>query len=132
MTIAATRSQGSDTPRQVDLSGPRNLLNGLYLEMSAEIDEAVATAAAITGAGERFGGDEGDTGLRSAQRDQEITVLASLRARRKQIERALARVEAGTYGLCETCGEQIPVERLEAFPAVTECVGCRRTTEMRD
>ena len=39
-----------------------------------------------------------------------------------QIDAALARVEAGTYGRCEVCGVEIPVERLEARPTARTCV----------
>jgi DnaK suppressor protein len=38
--------------------------------------------------------------------------------------RALERVEAGTYGICETCGKAIPIERLEVLPYTTLCVEC--------
>lgn len=38
--------------------------------------------------------------------------------------RALERVDAGTYGICETCGKAIPLERLEVLPYTTLCVEC--------
>jgi DnaK suppressor protein len=41
-----------------------------------------------------------------------------------EIERALARLDAGEYGSCEDCGGAIPVERLEAIPHTTTCVAC--------
>jgi DnaK suppressor protein len=41
-----------------------------------------------------------------------------------EIERALARFDAGEYGSCEDCGVAIPVERLEAIPHTTTCVAC--------
>ncbi|MEZ0446824.1 TraR/DksA family transcriptional regulator [Cellulomonas sp. ICMP 17802] len=40
------------------------------------------------------------------------------------IERALAKVDDGTYGVCEVCGDAIPAGRLEARPTATTCVGC--------
>jgi RNA polymerase-binding transcription factor DksA len=132
MTATATRrTKRGPAQRQVDLSGPRELLQGLYLELSAEIDEASALAATVADGAEQFVGDEGDTGLLTSQREQSITVLATIRSRREQVERALERVEAGTYGICETCGQQIAAERLEASPAVTECIACRRNSERR-
>lgn len=42
--------------------------------------------------------------------------------------RALERVEAGTYGLCESCGKAIPIERLEALPYSNLCVECAART----
>lgn len=49
----------------------------------------------------------------------------------REIDRALARLAAGTYGLCEDCGGPIPVERLEALPATPVCVECKRRTVMQ-
>ncbi|NIR37045.1 MAG: hypothetical protein GWN07_13970, partial [Actinobacteria bacterium] len=43
-----------------------------------------------------------------------------------KVERALERVEEGTYGICESCGESIPVARLEVLPYATTCVSCAR------
>jgi DnaK suppressor protein len=42
----------------------------------------------------------------------------------RKVDRALERVEAGTYGLCESCGNAIPVERLDVLPYSTLCVEC--------
>lgn len=47
-----------------------------------------------------------------------------LRAEAGQIRVALARIEAGTYGSCANCGEDIPPERLAAQPVATRCVKC--------
>jgi DnaK suppressor protein len=41
-----------------------------------------------------------------------------------KIDDALVKMEVGTYGLCETCLEAIPMERLKALPHSTECVSC--------
>lgn len=46
------------------------------------------------------------------------------RAELAQVERALQRIEAGTYGRCETCGEDIAPGRLEALPETATCVDC--------
>ncbi len=50
-------------------------------------------------------------------RDKEATHLV-------QIETALRRIEAGTFGACETCGKPIAPERLEALPWAVDCVDC--------
>jgi RNA polymerase-binding transcription factor DksA len=41
-----------------------------------------------------------------------------------EIDEALARWDAGTYGICSDCGRGIPLERLRARPAATRCVAC--------
>jgi len=45
------------------------------------------------------------------------------------VERALERLEAGRYGLCERCGRPIPPERLRAVPAATRCAPCQAAAE---
>jgi RNA polymerase-binding transcription factor len=47
----------------------------------------------------------------------------------REIDEALVRIEAGTYGTCERCGQPIPEERLDAVPYAVLCVPCRRTEE---
>ena len=41
-----------------------------------------------------------------------------------KVDRALARIEAGEYGICESCSKAIPVERLDVLPYATLCVEC--------
>lgn len=57
--------------------------------------------------------------------------LAELEAKElNQIERALAKLKQGTYGVCEGCQKKIPVARLNALPFSTTCVSCQREMEM--
>ncbi len=49
----------------------------------------------------------------------------------KKIEKALARIEDGTYGVCEACGEPIGKMRLMAFPRATLCLTCKQREERR-
>lgn len=51
------------------------------------------------------------------------------RAELRQIEHALARVDAGMFGICEDCGEEIAPARLEALPYTTRCVDCAQALE---
>ena len=45
------------------------------------------------------------------------------------IDAALARIEDGTFGTCQSCGQQIAPERLEALPHATQCLDCKRRDE---
>ena len=51
------------------------------------------------------------------------------RALLKQIDDALARLAADKYGICEDCGEEIPVRRLQARPMTTLCIACKTLQE---
>ncbi|MER3415422.1 MAG: hypothetical protein C4297_04305 [Gemmataceae bacterium] len=56
--------------------------------------------------------------------------LAELEARELQlVERALEKLEQGTYGICELCGQKIPVARLNAMPYCVYCIKCQREVE---
>jgi DnaK suppressor protein len=113
----------------VEPTAQRALLTGLYLELSAEIDEALALADAVGVAADRAGEDDADSGTRLSHREQQLSLLSSVQQRRAQVERAIERLDAGTYGRCEQCDGAIPRARLEAFPAVTTCVDCKRRSE---
>jgi RNA polymerase-binding transcription factor DksA len=60
------------------------------------------------------------------ERQQVAALLEAARRRLADIDVALQRRAAGTYGVCETCGRPIPVERLAVRPAARTCVACAR------
>lgn len=66
---------------------------------------------------------EGDT--LAVERERDLTLSAQARAAVEEIDLAVAKVHAGTYGLCETCGISIPKERLKALPHAALCVKCK-------
>jgi DnaK suppressor protein len=47
----------------------------------------------------------------------------------KKIEEAISRIDGGTYGICESCGEKINIKRLEARPVTTLCIECKTRQE---
>lgn len=47
----------------------------------------------------------------------------------KKIEKALEKIDNGTYGICESCGREIPIERLEARPVTDLCIDCKTEQE---
>ncbi len=63
------------------------------------------------------------------ERSQVGALIEQAERRIAEIEAARARVDAGTYGRCEVCGEPIPDQRLEARPVARTCVGC--ATDLR-
>ncbi|WP_249997847.1 TraR/DksA family transcriptional regulator [Actinoplanes sp. M2I2] len=77
------------------------------------------------------GDDQADTGTKTLEREQEITLANNLLERITQVERAIDRLGEGNYGWCERCGNAIPVERLAAFPSATLCVSCKQLEERR-
>ncbi len=94
-------------------------------------DQEVELAGLMRDAGDGAGHDQADMGATSFERDQELTVVNNEREMLAQIDRALARIEDGTYGVCESCGEPIGKLRVMAFPRATLCMACKQREERR-
>ena len=115
-----------------ELSKLRDTLSAEAAELRAEIDRAESDIAdrlgdAVGDAGE----DQADVGAKAYEREHELALTHNARELVAQTERALARIEEGTYGTCESCGEPIGKARLQAFPRATLCVTCKQREERR-
>ncbi|WP_063754381.1 TraR/DksA family transcriptional regulator [Streptomyces sp. NRRL S-1813] len=97
--------------------------------------EIVSAEDAIAGlmrdSGDGAGDDEADTGTKNITREHEMALASNAREMLHQTERALGRLDAGTYGLCENCGNPIGKARMQAFPRATLCVECKQKEERR-
>ncbi len=67
-----------------------------------------------------------DSGQMTAEKANLLSVAESLLETLAEVRAALDRMDAGTYGKCEACGREIPVERLEARPHARLCVTCKQ------
>jgi DnaK suppressor protein len=65
----------------------------------------------------------------ASQHETDELLRRRLERRLSELDHVQRRLEQGSYGKCEQCGEQIPEERLEAMPDTTMCVPCQRTKE---
>jgi|SRR5271155_5042227 len=65
-----------------------------------------------------------DTSQVTAERGEAEALAGELREALGEVEAAIHRMHAGTYGMCETCGTKIPPARLEAKPAARLCITC--------
>jgi DnaK suppressor protein len=79
------------------------------------------------GTAQGFGKRIGDGTVEAISRLTEIGVGSSLESGLARIERALAKLDEGTYGSCDGCGEPIPPARLQALPDSVLCVACARS-----
>ena len=93
----------------------------------AESDIASRLSDAVGDAGD----DQADVGAKTFEREHELALTHNARELLAQNERAIARIEAGTYGNCDSCGEPIGKARLQAFPRATLCVSCKQREERR-
>jgi DnaK suppressor protein len=72
-----------------------------------------------------------DRGHSSEERSQVIAVVRALRSNLRDVERALSKMETGSFGICERCGEPISMERLEALPWAELCIDCKQRAGSR-
>ena len=70
-----------------------------------------------------------DIATHTYDRELDSTLEESEGQHLAHVEAALGRIEDGTYGTCENCGNPIGAERLEAMPWVTLCIDCKRKAE---
>jgi DnaK suppressor protein len=126
---AAKRGTRSDA----DTEEIRSALRERHLELRTEYDQTVADIAELQRdrLTDSAGDDQADTGTKTFEREQEISLANNILERINQVERALERLDEGSYGWCERCGNAIPVERLAAFPSATLCVSCKQLEERR-
>jgi DnaK suppressor protein len=75
-----------------------------------------------------FEGDAGfsDRSHSTEERSRVISVVRALRSNLHDVDRAIAKMDAGTYGTCERCGNPIGPERLEAIPWALLCIDCKK------
>lgn len=70
--------------------------------------------------------DEGfaDSGAVTAERGEVDALVGALKETLAEVEAALDKIETGAYGMCEACGDEINLARLEAAPAARLCIDC--------
>lgn len=114
--------------RQREIKAFRKLLEGRRREL---LNEAGRTVNGMNEAKENFPDPtdraslEGNRNLLLRIRDRERKLIA-------KIDEALQRIEDGTYGKCEECGEDIGIERLRARPMTTLCIDCKSLQEANE
>jgi DnaK suppressor protein len=100
--------------------------------LRADLAKAASDIAErLTDAVRDAGDDTADAGTKAFERERELALTQNARDLLDQGERALARIDAGTYGVCESCGQPIGKARLLAFPRATLCVRCKQREERR-
>ena len=99
--------------------------------LRAEIDQAQAQIQRLSDTVAEAGDDEADASSKLYEREHELALTRNTRELLEQTEHALARIDAGTYGVCESCGKPIGKARLQAFPRATLCVTCKQRQERR-
>ena len=106
----------------------------LRMRLEAE-RERLLTELSETDFGERenlgYGNHMADDATEAFEQAKDLALRQNLERHLDQVEDALQRFKAGTYGLCEQCGEDIDPARLKALPYATLCLSCQQRRESR-
>jgi DnaK suppressor protein len=99
-------------------------------ERRAPVESEIATLQrpAEESGGISFGKRVGDGTSIAVERLAQVAASDRLQSLLADVIRAQEKLAEGTYGVCDTCGEPIPAERLEALPWAVQCVTCRAKT----
>ena len=73
----------------------------------------------------QFDDESGEGGTANIDRERDLALSAQARLAVEEIDHAIAKIAAGTYGVCESCGQPIPKARLKALPQARLCVACK-------
>ncbi len=97
-----------------------------YLEQAESLrHEAEQLAEDMEPGDIQFDEESGEGDTLNVERERDLALSAQARAAVDEIDRALAKMDAGTYGVCERCGNPIPKARLKALPYAALCVACK-------
>lgn len=99
---------------------------GVYEEQAAALRaEADSLAQEMEPGDIQFDEESGEGGTVTVDRERDLALSAKAKDAVEEIDHALAKIDAGTYGYCENCHKSIPVPRLMALPYARLCVPCK-------
>jgi RNA polymerase-binding transcription factor DksA len=72
-----------------------------------------------------YGDAFADAGAATAERTETMGIIENLKTHLDGVNRAIDRIDAGTFGICTVCGKSIPDERMEFRPTSSQCIDCK-------
>ncbi len=97
-----------------------------YVEQAEALKaEAESLAEEMEPGDVQFDEESGEGGTTTVDRERDLALSAQALSAIEEIDHALAKIENGTYGLCERCHNPIPRQRLKALPQARLCVPCK-------
>ncbi len=104
------------------LQDRRNEITGQVNHLEQDLREEIADNQNVPG-------DMADHGSGELNQHLSVTLMENDRIELERIEKAITRIEAGSYGKCEVCEKTIPMARLKAIPWATRCINCQSRAE---
>jgi DnaK suppressor protein len=115
--------------RKQELARYRSALSAQLAELVGQGTETVHQMVRQTG--EELP-DPNDRASRETDRSHALRLRDRDRRLIAKVQEALARIDAGTFGRCESCGGKITPARLRARPVTTQCIDCKREAELQE
>jgi DnaK suppressor protein len=109
-------------PLLAKLQTRRNEITGQVNHLEQDLREEIADNQNVPG-------DMADHGSGELNQHLSVTLMENDRIELERIEKAITRIEAGSYGKCEVCEKTIPMARLKAIPWATRCINCQSKAE---
>ena len=122
------QKKGESYMNKNQLAHFKSLLDEWKAELGMDIDRTVHTMqdeATIFADPNDRASQESDMALELRNRDRERKLI-------KKIDETIAKIDAGEYGYCDSCGVEIGLKRLQARPTATLCIDCKTLEEMRE
>ena len=120
--------KGEEYMNEKQLAHFRKILEAWKAELSQDIDTTIHSmqdeATVFADPNDRAT-QESDMALELRNRDRERKLI-------KKIDETLAKIDAGDYGYCESCGVEIGLERLQARPTASLCIDCKTLEEIKE
>ena len=115
----------------MDKSQTEHFRNMLEETSSSILNEADKTISEMTDHSDNYP-DPTDRASAESDRSFELRIRDRERKLLNKIKEALERIDNGTYGVCDECGDDIAPERLEARPVTTYCIDCKTRQEQEE
>ena len=112
--------------KKKDINYFKELLDNRLEELLGSADD---TVSGMTESKENFP-DPTDRASLEADRNFMLRIRDRESKLIKKVKKALERIENGTFGICESCGEEISIKRLNARPVTTQCIECKTKDEV--
>ena len=109
----------------LDIAAAAEALRKERAHLVHQLDELGAAETGDLRADIDFGGSFADAAAVTAERTEVLGLVESLKSQLDDVDKALAHIEAGTYGTCDNCGKEIGIARMEFRPSSVLCVDCK-------
>jgi RNA polymerase-binding transcription factor DksA len=115
------------TTTKAELYGVLNAMRTSYQEKMEQLESAKTLDISGTG----YTNHQADDATMVYDQTVDASTFMAVKDRLRQVEEAIGKYETGTYGICENCGREIDIARLEAIPYTPLCLHCAETVEYR-